>query len=115
MDLAVGHGFGCAVGSTARVSCWGYALYDVLDPPARLRASEVDANFGDGLCALTRDEAISCWGNFGAGEVDAPPAVLPDEAYAGMALGWYFVCGLTTKGEIHCAGDNSEGQLDVPE
>ena len=66
---------------------------------------------GDGhSCALGTDNTITCWGNNGLGQADAP-----DGQYTAVAAGGRHSCALGTDSTITCWGNNGLGQADAPD
>jgi alpha-tubulin suppressor-like RCC1 family protein len=87
VQVAVGSGFACGLTIEGRIYCWGENMFGQLgigaDPGVgKAKATPIDTSK---LPAGTR--------------------------FAQLDIFISFACGLTTKGEIYCWGNNAEGQL----
>jgi len=81
-------------------------------------------------CALASDGTVFCWGNDNSGELgDGAPTVYrtrpvrvrvapggaPFSSVVEVATGGYHTCARKTDGTVWCWGDNSSGQVGVPD
>ena len=110
----------CGLGLDGSLECWD--RYDATID-GRLTVPPEGAPFQDfcwsagGLewgCALDADNRLQCFGGY-----DSDPRwqwdVLPDDTpLVSISCGAFHVCGLTAEGAIHCYGDDTYDQLDVP-
>ncbi len=70
-------------------------------------------------CALSSDEATTCWGVNSDGQVgngmlgipQAPGPLLGDVGFASLTMGFAHSCGLTNEGSAYCWGNNGGGRL----
>jgi alpha-tubulin suppressor-like RCC1 family protein len=111
--------------------CWGYnargqlgvgdtqAHAGVLQVAARLVFTNL-ALGGDHSCGLAVDGAWYCWGYNYWGQAgrsrDEPVITSPEPmasgiAFAELAAGDYFTCGLNSSGAVWCWGQNDQCQL----
>ena len=60
-------------------------------------------------CGLATDQTITCWGNNGYGQLDAP-----DGQFTDITAGVRHTCARHTNAATICWGDNEDGQTDVP-
>ena len=110
----------CGIGLDGTLECWD--RYDetvdsTLDLPTEGAPFQDFCWSGGGLdwgCALDADNHLHCFGGFG----DDPRwqwDVYPDDTpLVSISCGAFHVCGLTAEGAIHCYGDDTYDQLDVP-
>ncbi len=130
VSVAAGDTHTCALEPDGTVWCWG--LYGSAFSPTPvqivgLTASQISASGGH-TCALTEDRRIACWGlntsgQLGNGTVSpfsSPTYVLDGgespgtTRYLAVVAGPRNSCGLTSRFEVLCWGDNSAGQVSSP-
>jgi hypothetical protein len=110
----------CGIDLVGNLECWNRFDETIA---GRLTLPTYGAPFqdfcwsGGGLrwgCALNADKHLHCFGGFG----DDPRwqwDVYPDDTpLVSISCGAFHVCGLTAEGAIHCYGDDTYDQLDVP-
>lgn len=117
--------------NTYALKCWGTNSYGELgdqNPTIQPLAQPIDAtesyqkiSVGSGsTCGiLTSSGALKCWGLNNVGQIGdgtttnrySPTLIDPGVAYADIAVGGTFICGVTTLGALKCAGFNGSGQL----
>ncbi len=129
VDVAVGHGWSCAVLDSGVVKCWGRLLVDP-DSRGSPEIREVDvggpvvslSGASQHACALLTEGRVRCWGanydgelGYGTNDPIKSPAARGDVDVGGrvvqLALGEYHTCALLDRGSVRCWGDSSEGQL----
>ena len=121
----------CAVGTNARVYCWGSDGSGQLgvSPPVLERTSPTaiaaGAQFvalaaGDGhTCALDLDNEIHCWGANNVGQLgrgstgspQLPSGVASADQYAALVAGGAHTCAVTLTSSVACWGSNAAGEL----
>jgi alpha-tubulin suppressor-like RCC1 family protein len=106
-QISAGGLHSCAVQESGSVRCWGSNEDGQLLVPGGFgNASKVVAGENT-TCVLNEAGDGQCWGY-----VVGIPRVLGK--VADISVGTYHVCAMTTQTTIRCWGDNSYGQLDVP-
>lgn len=116
-ELALGDGFSCGIPSVqsdpsegSAVTCWGRSLSNMPPPTARFLRILAGPTYVCGVAAGSG--LVTCWG-------DGPQSLLtpPPVAFYELALGRDHACGITDGevSELVCWGDNTFGQLDVPD
>jgi alpha-tubulin suppressor-like RCC1 family protein len=121
----------CALTADGSAYCWGSNFTGVLGHAA-VSSSNVPIRVDAGLtfksiavgythtCALTTDGAAYCWGandwqqlgyDTSATGVKTPVAVAGGHAFATIAAGYYFNCGIEVEGTAYCWGTNQTGTL----
>ncbi|WP_374028871.1 hypothetical protein [Bdellovibrio bacteriovorus] len=123
--------------SNKKLYCWGTAevLGDgstaivrrpapvLLDPDTNY--SQVASRHGADHCAITESGDLKCWGRNQYGElgsasvptlsstprVNVPTLADPGYKYIHVSMETSATCGITTTGDLRCAGVNSNGQL----
>ncbi|MBX3231757.1 MAG: hypothetical protein KIT84_42700 [Labilithrix sp.] len=106
--LSGGDGHACALGSDARVTCWGSDLYGQTEVPANLKAKAVAAG-GIFSCAIRLDGSITCWGGGSVGQLDAPAG-----RFTTLTAGGAFACAIRESGELACWGYDGVEQTNAP-
>jgi len=122
--IAAGGTATCAVAVSGGLYCWGTGLFtNAATTPTLVTSSVsfVSLSVGDHhACGLTSAGAAYCWGNNGIGQLGIgsltsneaqPRAVAGGLAFASLAAGDSFTCGLTTDRRVFCWGDNAVGEL----
>ncbi|GDX79953.1 hypothetical protein LBMAG42_17640 [Deltaproteobacteria bacterium] len=118
-SLSAGEADACGVTAEGGAVCWGHESYgDMTGPYGPFVAVDVAAEV---VCTLNEAGALWCWGC--EANADYGSCTLPeDETYAVVEGGAFHTCGLTTSGQIVCAGcgddgymDQDRGQCDAPE
>jgi len=130
--VSTGPSFGCALGTSGGVMCWGVNASGQLGDGTYLSHAQPVAVTGLGgtaialatggshACALTTAGAVECWGGNGAGQLGdgttsartAPAEVLGlASPVASIAAGSSHTCALTTLGGVICWGSDAYGQL----
>lgn len=100
-QVSVGSGFACALGTDARISCWGgyYHSIEGLVPMIAPEGSYLQIAAGyNHVCAIAQDGRLVCWGNDSKGYTTAPPG-----SYSQLAPS--ADCAISTDGDIVCWGD----------
>ena len=133
VDVTAGENMACALARSGAAYCWGNNAEGQLGAgdlvkhgsPVRVqthtRFTSLSAGAGGGVCGLTQDAAVLCWGiPLGdSGPEDAtvenatpsPPATLPAERYRALSVGNGFACVRNARGDVRCWGDANAGQL----
>lgn len=119
----------CAISLGGELYCWGsnssgqvgngvVSADPVLAPsPVTLAHPPVRVSAGSlHTCVLDSEGAVSCWGHGGyfgdtGGEVDTPELVW-ESGMVDLSVGGFHVCARTGAGEVYCAGQNLQGQID---
>jgi hypothetical protein len=92
-----------------------------LDTPHRFK--QLGGNVFGGMCGLTHDGAVHCWGlnvrdRHGitgcAGAIGCLPQPGPPGTFTSIGGSVYTNCGIRTTGRGYCWGDNQHGQLTLP-
>ena len=130
--IAAGGGHSCALTTAGGVQCWGYGGRGELGNntlsnspvpvPVNGLSSGVIAisSSADHTCALTSAGGVQCWGwnlygqlgNSSNVDSSIPVQVTGlTSGVAGIAVGSYMSCALTSTGAVKCWGDNSSGSL----
>jgi len=132
-SVASGARHSCAVGTNARVYCWGSDLSNqlgvtppVLERPAPtpIAAGAVFVALAAGdahTCALDLDHEIHCWGandqgQLGRGGEDSsalPSLISSGTQYVALSAGGAHTCAQTPDGTVACWGRNASGELAV--
>lgn len=132
-QLALGGGFGCALGDDAVVRCWGdndKGQTGAPDPAVPTQRPRVIGGLGPvkqittgtrHACALQVDGKTFCWGDDESGLVSGTPNLAPHSAPAeipGLLLPVEQLvavsshqCALLAGGDLFCWGNNEYGQL----
>lgn len=141
LQLAGGKGHTCALLVGGHVRCWGRNDLGQLglaeaqdhseDPPHTLGPVELEGEAvalsagADHTCARMADETVQCWGNNASGQLGlGHTSAVGDTEHPGpavsrveltrvqqIAAGGNTTCALTDSGEVHCWGENLDGQL----
>lgn len=95
------------------VTCWGDNYANRATPPAGTQAYLLSAGY-DSTCAIIGGGALSCWGNDGSGQTDAPSG-----NYSDVTTGYAFSCALhndgnANDGTVACWGFNPDGRATPP-
>lgn len=130
-QVTVGAVHTCAIASTARAYCWGFAeggrlgtgtMADHLATPTRvsggLQFAQISAGFMH-TCAVTTDQKAYCWGANGLGQLGdgtiasraTPVPVAGGRRFSQIRAGVWHSCALTTTGKAFCWGGNQYGVL----
>ncbi len=134
-QIALGDGYGCALGSDEKVRCWGNNNYGQLgrDPSVLLRATtplEVPGMTGvksiaagiNHTCALKMDGSLYCWGNNQDGKIGngntntqvTPFQVNLAEKMIDVAASKYNTCAIVdVTRSVYCWGNNMVGQVGI--
>jgi alpha-tubulin suppressor-like RCC1 family protein len=133
-SIQTGGYYTCGLTSRGAAYCWGYNEYGQLgdgtttdsnnNGPQAVIGGLKFASISVGYyhaCGLTSRGAAYCWGYNGGGELgdgtttdsnnNGPQAVIGGLKFASISAGYYYTCGLTTRGTAYCWGDNYYGQL----
>jgi alpha-tubulin suppressor-like RCC1 family protein len=135
IQLALGGGFGCALGDDAVVRCWGdndKGQTGAADPSMPTQTPRVVGGLGPvkqittgtrHACALQVDGRVFCWGDDESGLVSGTPSLgahpvpveipgllLPVEQLVAVSS---HQCALLAGGDLFCWGNNEYGQLGV--
>ncbi len=119
----------CGLSTAGAIYCWG-TLFSVVPGtggvsrvPAAVTSSQTFAQIATGVfhaCALTATGAAWCWGNNDHRELGdasiastrtSPVAVTGGIAFARIAVGHWYTCGVSKFGAAYCWGDNERGNL----
>jgi alpha-tubulin suppressor-like RCC1 family protein len=123
--------YACGLNSQGAIYCWGNNNGVVQGTgtggqssvPAIVNSSQKFTQIAAGLfhaCALTATGAAWCWGDninneLGDGSLvtvrTTPVAVAGGIAFAKIAAGHWYTCGVSTFGAMYCWGDNASGNL----
>lgn len=87
---------GCGINSSGELECWGLQPAPSSMPDGT--SLEVSVGFRH-ACALSVDNAASCWGDCSHGECE-----VPDARFASVLAGQSFSCGLLDTGAVMCWG-----------
>lgn len=131
--VTAGENMACALARSGAAYCWGNNAEGQLGAgdlakhggPVRVqthtRFTSLSAGAGGGVCGLTQDAAVLCWGiPLGGSEtgdatvedaMPSPPATLPAERYRALSVGNGFACVRNARGDVRCWGDANAGQL----
>lgn len=133
--LVAGDSHTCGLTNTGEVYCWGRGeLGQLGDGMSLTRATPVKisstlaftalSSFADTTCALAQDKKLYCWGDNVAGQLgldpmtttasNTPVQVASAYDFEQVSVGDAHVCALSGA-EIYCWGDNSVGQLALPQ
>ncbi|MCB9796828.1 MAG: hypothetical protein H6741_29355 [Alphaproteobacteria bacterium] len=144
IQVSGGTDHACGLLTDGSVTCWGSNRYGQTRAPQGNSFTKVCAGeyFS---CALAQDGSVDCWGSYYSGANYDPGqdpegtyrdvscfwavrCLVDDEGaadcgyhanderrYVRAESGWSFGCGLTEEGTVHCWGDNSSGQTEVPD
>ncbi|HEX7118348.1 MAG TPA: hypothetical protein VF212_06145 [Longimicrobiales bacterium] len=137
-EVGGGLAYMCASSAAGTIYCWGDNMFGQLgngsvEPNhAPMPIAEPNGQYvqlavgGEHGCGLTADAMVYCWGRGGSGQlgngdpsanssipvlVDLPAGVRIVE----IAAGGMHTCALSDAGDVYCWGDNSLGQLGIPE
>ncbi|HET7424188.1 MAG TPA: hypothetical protein VFJ92_11525 [Gemmatimonadales bacterium] len=131
-QVTVGDQHTCALASTARAYCWGFAQDGALGiGTAPLNAVATPTRVAGGLsfaqisagtehtCAVTTDQKAYCWGaNFfgrlgtgGTASTTTPAPVAGGHRFSQIRAGGFHTCALTSAGKAYCWGGNGYGAL----
>jgi alpha-tubulin suppressor-like RCC1 family protein len=135
-DISTGESYACAVTATHAAKCWGWEKLDVLgngvndinghlSTPATVQGLNSGVRSivadGDNTCAVTTAGVVQCWGaghdlQLGANDPGGADSAVPVTIAglpptASVAIGYDFVCALTTTGAVYCWGLNTYGEL----
>lgn len=118
--------------------CWGDNTYGILGDgsttssrtPIQVTGNHTFVSVGAGnifACGLTDAGTVYCWGNNTIGELGigpggpevcggepcstAPVAVLSQQTFKSLSVGYWHACAVTANGAASCWGDNGDGQL----
>ena len=108
-SLTAGTDYTCGVAPGGPVECWGFS--DQAEPPqaetvTALSTSGTSRTGNVSTCGLRTNGSVKCWGGI-TGELDGP--------YTAITVGDDHICAQRPDGTIHCDGDNSFGQLNIPD
>ena len=129
--ITVGARHTCAIASTARAYCWGYAEFGRLGSPTTALYLASPTRVSGGLsfaqisagtehtCAVTTAQKAYCWGANGLGQLGAganaggatPVAVAGGRLFSQIRAGTWHTCALTPAGKAFCWGGNQYGAL----
>ena len=115
----------CGVVADASIYCWGANLAGGANQtaPTRVSSPQQFTQVAVGVfhaCGLTAAGAAWCWGEndhseLGIGSTGGsrslPVAVSGGVAFAKIAAGHWFTCGVSTTGALYCWGYNGFGNL----
>lgn len=123
-EIRAGNEHTCATAYGGVVYCWGNNTYGQLgdgtttprhEPTLVTAGTLVFGRIAAGkshTCALTRDGAAYCWGNYGVSTSNTPVLVPTPEPFVALEAGDRATCGITRDtGKIYCWGVNDNGQL----
>ena len=134
-SIAAGSHHTCAVTDAGGVVCWGNNGYGRLGdgtntsrsiptPVVGLSSGVTAVAAGEWhTCALTTAGGVLCWGNNNTGQLGdgtLTPRFVPTpvsglaSGVTALAAGEWFTCATTAAGGVKCWGNNSAGQLGVP-
>jgi len=119
----------CGLSTAGAIYCWGTTFPvvpgtgGVANVPTAVASNQTFTQIATGLfhaCALTAAGAAWCWGEndhreLGDGSTvntrNSPVAVAGGLAFAKLAAGHWYTCGVTLLGAAYCWGDNGFGNL----
>lgn len=131
-SISPGSDHTCALTTAGDAKCWGYGGSGQLGNGSTgasttpvavsdLASGVVGLEVGAGhACAVTTAGAVKCWGLNNNGQLGdgtvlkklTPVAVAGlASGVAGISVGYYHNCAVTTTGDVKCWGANSSGQL----
>ncbi|MCB9796829.1 MAG: hypothetical protein H6741_29360 [Alphaproteobacteria bacterium] len=144
VQVSGGTDHACGLLTDGSVTCWGSNRHDQTRTPRGNNFTKVCAGeyFS---CALAQDGSVDCWGSYYSGANYDPGqdpegtyrdvscfwavrCLVDDEgaadcgyysnnefSYIEVQTGFGHACGWTEGGDVHCWGDNSSGQTEVPD
>jgi cysteine-rich repeat protein len=136
IDITAGYGFTCVLLPGGSVRCWGQndtgqlGLGNTIDMAGQVGSA---INLGSGLtataisagwgyaCAVLSNGTVQCWGDNSNGLLglgnhistvhSGTVALASGTIVTGVATGPSHACALISGGEVHCWGDNREGEF----
>jgi alpha-tubulin suppressor-like RCC1 family protein len=114
VDVAAGFSHACVLTRDGEAYCWGTPEGGSLNVPRGTHFVKIDSGNALGTCGIEDDGGVLCWGLFPISE-EVVEVALPADVYVEVQVGMYGACAITDDGRLVCAGDNTYGQLDVPE
>lgn len=110
--VAVGAITVCAVNSDDRVKCWGIDMPGAPERTRSLRKMVLSDFHG----CISDAYGLYCWGMSMADRgLNVPEELQSPDEVQDVVLGASHTCVLTTSRKVKCWGDNTSGQLNVPE
>ena len=104
--LSTGSDHTCGVRADKSLACWGSDLYGQITNKPDGTFTAVSA-YQDSTCALRTNGNIVCWGKWLTGTRDG--------RFTDVAAGFGHMCATRPDGTIFCVGNNSWGQLNIPD
>jgi alpha-tubulin suppressor-like RCC1 family protein len=97
----------CGIKTDGTIKCWGLLYYPQF--PASTQFKTLGYGGSTHYCGILTDNSIFCWGLDGG--VGGPNASIPAGSFKAVAVGTHHTCGVTTGGQVVCAGsEDTYGQ-----